>query len=173
MVDWVRTGRVAWIFEENFVPDDIIAGANLNDEDPEALKALAMKKYDPNFVEQVKPGDFFVGKDNYGYGRSHAGVSITMKALGIGGIVADTFTSGFATGAANRAYPLLLECPGISQKVSRWDLLEVDFKAGLVKNLTTEEIIQGIPTPDDFVEMIEAGGQEVLLRRYVEASRQR
>ena len=40
-------------------------------------------------------------------------------------------------------------------KVSRWDLLEVDFKSGVVKNLTTEELIQGIPTPEDMVRMIE------------------
>ena len=173
MVDWVRTGRVAWIFDENFVPDDIIAGANLNDEDPERLIAIAMKTYEPDFAEKVKPGDIFVGKDNYGYARAHVGVNVTLKALGIGGIVADSFAGEFQTRAANRAYPLVLECPGISEKVSRWDLLEVNFKTGLVKNLTKEEVIQGTPPPDDIIEMIEVGGQEPLLKRNLEASRQR
>ena len=74
---------------------------------------------------------------------------------------------------ANRAYPLVLECPGISEKVSRWDVLEVDFKNRVVKNLTREKTIEGIPTPYDLVEMIETGGQGPLLRRYVEASRRR
>jgi hypothetical protein len=56
-------------------------------------------------------------------------------------------------------------------KVSRWDLLEVDFKSGVVKNLTTEEIIQGIPTPEDMVRMIEVGGLEADVRRNLEAQK--
>ena len=36
----------------------------------------------------------------------------------------------------------------------------MDFKSGVVKNLTTEEIIQGIPTPEDMVWMIEGEGLE-------------
>jgi 3-isopropylmalate/(R)-2-methylmalate dehydratase small subunit len=171
MADWVRQGRVAWIFEENFVPDDLMGADNLTVEDPEILKGLAMKDYESGFAEKVQPGDFFVGKSNYGYARAHAGVNITMKALGIGGIIADSFTLGYPAGAANNAYPLVLTCPGISQKVSRWDLLEVDFKSGVVKNLTTEEIIQGIPTPEDMVRMIEVGGLEADVRRNLEAQK--
>ena len=54
-----------------------------------------MKDYESGFAEKVQPGDFFVGKSNYGYARAHAGVNITMKALGIGGIIADSFTLGY------------------------------------------------------------------------------
>ena len=36
MADWVRQGRVAWIFEENFVPDDLMGADNLTVEDPGA-----------------------------------------------------------------------------------------------------------------------------------------
>ena len=56
-------------------------------------------------------------------------------------------------------------------KVSRWDLLEVDFKSGAVKNLTTEELIQWIPTPEDMVRMIEVGGLEADVRRNLEAQK--
>ena len=56
-------------------------------------------------------------------------------------------------------------------KVSRWDLLEVDFKSGVVKNLTTEELIQGIPAPEDMVRMIEVGGLEADVRRNLEAQK--
>ena len=164
MVDWIRQGRVAWIFEENFVPDDLMGADNLTVEDPETLKLLAMKDYETGFSEKVQLGDFFVAKSNYGYARAHAGVNITMQALGVGGIIADSFTAGYPVGAANNAYPMVLTCPGISEKVHRWDHLEVDFKNGVVKNLTTEETIQGIPTPNDVVEMIEAGGLEADIR---------
>jgi len=47
----------------------------------------------------------------------------------------------------------------------------VDFKSGVVKNLTTEEIIQGIPTPEDMVRMIEVGGLEADVRRNLEAQK--
>ena len=69
-------------------------------------------------------------------------MNILLKTLGIGGIIADSFAENIYTRATTRAYPLVLECPGISRKVSRWDLLEVDFKTGLVKNLTEEMNLQ-------------------------------
>lgn len=168
MFNWIKTGRVAWIFDDNFVPDDMIAGANLNDEDPDRLKALVMQTYVSNFAEDVQDGDFFVGKKNYGYGRAHEGVTVVMQAMGIGGIIADSFVLEYGTRSANKGYPLILECPGISENVDRWDLLEVDFKNGTVKNLTKEQTLQGLPTPEDLAEMIELGGQEPLLRRYVQ-----
>jgi len=172
MVDWIRQGRVAWIFDENFVPDDLMGADNLTVEDPETLKKLAMKDYESGFSDKVEVGDFFVAKSNYGYARAHAGVNLTMQSLGIGGIIADSFTSGYPVGAANNAYPMVLTCPGISKKVHRWDRLEVDFKTGVVKNLTTEEVINGVPTPEDVVEKIEAGGLVSEIRKTLQGQKQ-
>ena len=69
VVDWVSTGRVAWVFEENLVPDDLLAGNNLNEEDPDRVKASCARALEPDFVQKVRPGDFFVGEDGYGYAR--------------------------------------------------------------------------------------------------------
>ena len=66
MADWVRQGRVAWIFEENFVPDDIMGADNLTVEDPEILKDLAMKDYESGFAEKVQPGTSLLEKATTG-----------------------------------------------------------------------------------------------------------
>ena len=163
MVEWIRRGRVAWIFDENFVPDRIMGADNVLLFDPEKLKQVAMRDFDPDFTSQIKPGDFFVAGKNYGYGRAHAPVNITLEAFEIGGIIADSFTHSSHDGAINNAFPMVLPCPDISKKVSRWDDLEVNFQTGEVKNLTKGETYQGQGYAPDEVEMVEAGGMVTLM----------
>ncbi|MBI4233876.1 MAG: 3-isopropylmalate dehydratase [Chloroflexi bacterium] len=165
MVNWVTRGRVAWVFEDSFVPDAIMGADNILVTDPEKLKSLAMKGFEADFVQKVKPGDFFVGGRNYGYARAHAPVSITMQALNLSGVIAESFAPGYLGSSVNNAYPLLLECPGITKKVKRWDELEADFKRGVVRNMTTGETIRGQPLPQDAVELIEAGGLLSILEK--------
>ena len=58
MVDWMRRGRVGWVFEENFVPDRIMGADSVLLFDAEKLKQVAMKDFDPDFSSVVRPGDF-------------------------------------------------------------------------------------------------------------------
>ena len=168
MVDWKRKGRVAWIFEPNFVPDRIMGADNVLLFDPEKLKQVAMKDFDENLGTQIQPGDFFVAEKNFGYGRAHAPVNITLEALGIGGIIADSFTHGWYDGAINNAFPMALQCSDVSGKVDQWDELEVDFKTGQVKNLTKGETYQGEGYAPDEIEMLEAGGVVSLMSKRIQ-----
>lgn len=162
MFEWVRRGRVAWIFPDYFDSDGIV-GSQIQVFDPERLRHLAMGEFDPNFAEKVKPGDFFVGGRRWRSG--HGPVQIAMKALGIAGVIAESFGREFPDGAANSAYPLFLPCPDITKKVNRWEELEVDFKAGLVKKLSSGEVLEGSPMPQDLVEVFEAGGLVALYEK--------
>lgn len=156
-MEWVRRGRVAWIFGDHFVPDEII-GSQIQVFDPEKLRKLAMADFEPGFADKVQPGDLFVAGRNYGYGRTHGPVIIAMKTLGIEAVIAESFARGVQRSAVNNAFPLTLACPGITKKVKRWDEVELNLKTGLVKNLTTGDFLQGPPLADDWAEIIEDGG---------------
>jgi 3-isopropylmalate/(R)-2-methylmalate dehydratase small subunit len=59
----------------------------------------------------------------------------------------------------------VIELPGIKSKVRQGDELEMDLKAGAIKNLTTGEMIKFTPYPDFLLEIIEADGLYPLLRK--------
>ena len=163
MTEWTRTGRVAWIFEDNFVPDRIMGAENILVFDPERLKTIAMKDFDSEFAASIRPGDFFVAGKNFGYGRAHAPVNIILETFQIGGIIADTFTHNYHEGAINNAFPLVLECSNISKSVNKWDTLEVNFQTGEIKNLTNGAVLQGEGYASDEIDIIEHGGLEAML----------
>lgn len=163
-MEWVKRGRVAWVFGDHFVPDNIVGGDNVLESDPDKLRKACMKDYDPDFPNQVRQGDFLVGGRNYGYGRSHASVSIALGAVGISGIIAESFARGFLKGHIYSGYPVLV-CKDIANRVQRWDELEVNFKTGEIQNLTRGEKIQGEPLSPVLVEVMEAGGHFSYLQK--------
>jgi 3-isopropylmalate/(R)-2-methylmalate dehydratase small subunit len=59
----------------------------------------------------------------------------------------------------------VIELPGIKSKVRQGDELEMELKAGIVRNLTTGEKIIFAHYPDFLLEIIEADGLYPLLRK--------
>jgi len=88
-------GKVAWIFEDNCDVDLIIGIENISQTDPELLKSVCMKSYDPDFVKYVTKGDFVVGGDNFGYGHPHPQAMQSLRLLGIAGVIAQSFAPAF------------------------------------------------------------------------------
>jgi 3-isopropylmalate/(R)-2-methylmalate dehydratase small subunit len=127
-------GRVAWIFEEdNFDIDLIIGVKNIKLTDLEELAAVTMTGHDPQFRQQVQPGDLLVGGENFGYGHPHYPAMKAMRHLGIAGVIAESFSPGFFRGEISMGFPLMA-CPGIRSRVARWDVLQVDWDAHTVRN---------------------------------------
>ena len=151
-------GRVAYIFDEiDFDIDQIVGVKNIKIQDVEELAGLAMQSYDPDFQSQVKPGDLLVGNHNFGYGHPHYPPMIAMRHLGIAGVIAESFSPGYWRGEIAMGFPQVA-CPGIVNGVERWDELEVDWAAGLVRNLTQGTGFDFEPLADADREMLEAGG---------------
>ena len=151
-------GRVAYIFDEiDFDIDQIVGVKNIKIQDVEELAGLAMQSYDPDFRSQVKPGDLLVGNHNFGYGHPHYPPMIAMRHLGIAGVIAESFSPGYWRGEIAMGFPQVA-CPGILNGAERWDELEVDWAAGVVRNVTRGTALDFEPLADADREMLEAGG---------------
>ncbi|MCZ7620820.1 MAG: 3-isopropylmalate dehydratase [Myxococcota bacterium] len=151
-------GRVAFIFEErDFDVDQIIGVKNIKIQDVSELAALAMQAYDPDFQKHVRPGDVLVGAENFGYGHPHYPPMRAMRHLGIAGVIAESFSPGYWRGEISMGFPQV-SCPGILGFVERWDDVEVDWAAGVVRNLTRKQEIAFEPLSRADRRMLEAGG---------------
>ena len=158
-------GRVAFKFEEiDFDVDQIVGVKNMKTTDIAELTKAAMQAYDPEFSSVVRPGDLLVGNHNFGYGHPHYPPMKAMRHLGIAGVIAESFSPGYWRGEISMGFPQV-SCPGILGFVQRWDELEVDWQAQLVRNLTqgTELGFEPLPTAD--LKMLEAGGLETYLKK--------
>jgi len=166
-------GRVAFVFDEvNFDVDQIVGVKNIKITDVEELAKLAMQSYDPGFAASVRPGDLLVGAGNFGYGHPHYPPMKAMRHLGIAGVIAESFSPGYWRGEISMGFPQV-SCPGILGFVHRWDEIEVDWAAGLVRNRTQGTAIAYEPLPQADAEMIEAGGLVPFLKRQSAAQSQR
>ncbi|MGQ3070290.1 MAG: 3-isopropylmalate dehydratase [Ferrovibrionaceae bacterium] len=151
-------GRVAFIFEEiDFDVDQIVGVKNIKIQDVAELAKVAMQAYDPDFAKVVQPGDLLVGNHNFGYGHPHYPPMRAMRHLGITGVVAESFSPGYWRGEISMGFPQV-SCPGILGLVERWDDIEVDWAAGVVRNLTRGREIAFEPLARADYEMLDAGG---------------
>jgi 3-isopropylmalate/(R)-2-methylmalate dehydratase small subunit len=160
-------GRVAWIFEEeNFDVDQIVGVKNIKITNVAELATLAMTSFDPDFAAKIAPGDVIVGAGNFGYGHPHYPPLRAMRHLGLAGVVAESFSPGFWRGEISMGTPLV-GCPGIVTAVRRWDEIEVDWDANLVRNHTRGVHLAMEPIARADRLMLEAGGLVPYLKREI------
>lgn len=151
-------GRVAWKFEEpDFDVDDIVGVANIKLKDPAMLAEVAMKEFDPDFATKIRQGDVLIGGENFGYGHPHYPPMIGMRHLGIGGVIAESFSPGYWRGEVAMGFPQAA-CPGILRAVSRWDEIEVDWTTNILRNLSTGAELSIEPLSEGDRMMLAHGG---------------
>lgn len=156
-MNWVRRGKI-WKFGDHVVPDTAIGWmAEMETWSPEELAKIFMTNIDPEIPKKVKTGDLIVAGRNFGYGRAHGAFWVALRTVGIAGIIAKSFATPFFRSCVNMGLPIL-ECNGITEKVTQGDELEVNFKTGEIKNLTTGENIKTAPLPKFQIQVMEAGG---------------
>ncbi len=64
----------------------------------------------------------------------------------------------------------LIPCPGILSLVRRWDVIAIDWDAGLVRNETTGKALRFDPLSAADRDMLETGGLVPYLKRAREAA---
>lgn len=163
-------GRVAFVFDEiNFDVDQIVGVKNIKITDIAELSQAAMQSYDPDFHAKVKPGDIIVGNHNFGYGHPHYPPMRALRHLGITGVVAESFSPGYWRGEISMGFPQA-SCPGVLELVERWDEVEVDWEANIIRNLTKGKSLPIEPLSFADREMLDAGGLVPYLKRPVTIS---
>jgi 3-isopropylmalate/(R)-2-methylmalate dehydratase small subunit len=147
----------AFKYGDNVDTDVIIPARYLNSSDPAELAKHAMEDIDADYVKKIKPGDVVVAGKNFGCGSSREHAPIALKASGAACVIAKTFARIFYRNALNIGFPIL-ECETAADGISAGDTVEVDFKAGVIRDKTTGAEYKAQPFPAFVSQMIEDGG---------------
>ncbi|MCM8787397.1 MAG: 3-isopropylmalate dehydratase small subunit [Candidatus Omnitrophica bacterium] len=143
-------------FGDNINTDDIIAAKYLDSQDPKFLGSKCMENIAPDFAKNVAASDIIVAGKNFGCGSSREHAPVAIKGSGIGAVVAKSFARIFFRNAINIGLPIieLDEVDLIDQN----DILEINLKAGNIKNLTKNKVYKISPFPKFLEDIIKNGG---------------
>lgn len=162
----VIEGKV-FVFDENIDTDQIYPGRYLDLTDPEDVGKHAMEGADPSFVAEFKAGDIIVASTNFGCGSSREHAVVTLKAVGIGALIADSYGRIFYRNAINLGIPVIV-CPNLRQHVSRGDTLSVDIATGKIVNLSTGQEFLAEPFSEYTMSILNNGGIKDLVKRQMQ-----
>jgi 3-isopropylmalate/(R)-2-methylmalate dehydratase small subunit len=116
-----------------------------------------MEDIDAEFVNKVRPGDFIVAGDDFGCGSSREHAVWALRKAKVAAVIAGSFARIFYRNAINCGF-LVVELPGIADKINDGDELNIDAKKGILTNLTQGANYDFTPLPDFALEIIDAGG---------------
>ncbi len=137
--------------------DEIIPARYLNTDDRAELASHCLEDLDGDFVGKVEEGDVIVAGEDFGCGSSREHAVWAIRGAGVRTVIAKTFARIFYRNAINNGF-YIIESPDALEKINDGDELEIDYKAGLIKNKTTGVDIKFKPLPDFALEIIKDGG---------------
>jgi len=137
--------------------DEIIPARYLNTDDQAELAKHCLEDLDAEFVKKVKKGDIIVAGEDFGCGSSREHAVWAIRGAGVKNVIAKSFARIFYRNAINNGF-YIIESPDALEKIKDGDEIEIDFKAGLIKNETAGIDIKFAPLPDFALEIINAGG---------------
>ena len=149
---------VAHVYKRDHVnTDEIIPARYLNTDDKAELASHCLEDLDKDFVDKVKDGDVIVAGEDFGCGSSREHAVWAIRGVGVQTVIAKSFARIFYRNAINNGF-YLIESSDAPDKINDGDELEIDFKAGSIKNKTTGMDISFNPLPDFALEIINDGG---------------
>ena len=146
----------AFKFGDNISTDHIAPGRlfHLRSNLEEFAKHV-LEDADETFASRMEKGDFVVAGNNFGLGSSREHAPQIIKIAGVRAVLAKSFARIFYRNAINIGL-LLIECD--TDGINAGDELDIDIKAGLVKNLTQGTEIKITPLPDVMIKLLDDGG---------------
>ena len=152
-----------WTFGENIDTDVIIPGRYLRTFNPQDLADHVLEGERPDFTKNVQKGDVIVADENFGCGSSREQAPVAIKTAGVDAIVAKSFARIFYRNAINIGL-LVLEAD--TDKINAGDELEVDVKAGIIKNKTQNIELTFTALPDVMIKLLNDGGLVAHLNKH-------
>ncbi len=149
---------------DNITTDHIIPGryAHLRSNLPELAKHV-LEDADPNFISRVKTGDFIVAGSNFGLGSSREHAPLVIKMAGVSAILAKSVARIFFRNAINLGLPVLI-CN--TDKINDSDELEVDLKAGTIRDVTNGNRLTFGKIPEIMLAILDEGGLIPYIKKY-------
>ena len=153
----ILKGKV-WKYGDNIDTDLIIPARYLNTSDPSELAKHCLEDLDANFANSVKKGDFIVGEENFGSGSSREHAPVSIKAAGIGAVLAKSFARIFYRNSINIGLPILELSKEYIDDIEQGDELEIDADKGIVRNITKNKEYKASQFPPFLQDIIKMGG---------------
>ncbi|MCC7045954.1 MAG: 3-isopropylmalate dehydratase [Alphaproteobacteria bacterium] len=163
----VRKGRV-WVFGDNINTDLILPSAAFR-LPRDRQHRLAFEAVRPGWVDQVREGDVIVGGANFGMGSGRP-VGAVFRACGIAAVVAESVNGLCLRNCINVGLPAL-SCRDVGPGFTDGETAEIDFRAGIVRNLSTGRSFASSGLAPELIQIIEAGGiaQSLVAEGLIEA----
>ena len=137
--------------------DEIIPARYLNTDDKAELAKHCLEDLDKDFVNKVQADDIIVAGEDFGCGSSREHAVWAIRGAGVQAVIAKSFARIFYRNAINNGF-YVIESPDGLEKINNGDELEIDYKAGLIKNKTAGIDIKFNPLPDFALQIINDGG---------------
>ncbi len=144
-------------FGDDINTDEIIPARYLHTTDKAELAAHCMEDADRQFAKRVKHGDVIVAGKNFGCGSSREHAPIAIKAAGVSCVIAESFARIFFRNSINIGLPII-ESKEAAERIRAKDVIDVDMKAGVIKNATRKEKYAIEKYPPFMQRIIKAGG---------------
>jgi 3-isopropylmalate/(R)-2-methylmalate dehydratase small subunit len=149
---------VAHVYNRDHInTDEIIPARYLNTDDRAELASHCLEDLDGDFVNKVSEGDVIVAGEDFGCGSSREHAIWAICGVGVQTVIAKSFARIFYRNAINNGF-YLIESSDAPEKINDGDELEIDFKAGTIKNKTAGIDMSFNPLPDFALEIINDGG---------------
>ena len=148
------TGKV-WVLGDDIDTDIIIPTEYLALKTIDDMKQYGFSPLRPELAGQIQKGDIIVAGKNFGCGSSREHAPQIIKIAGVGAVIAKSFARIFYRNAINIGL-LAIECD--TDGIDAGDELDLDIKAGTLKNLTKGTITAIEPLPDVMIKLLEDGG---------------
>jgi 3-isopropylmalate/(R)-2-methylmalate dehydratase small subunit len=137
--------------------DEIIPARYLNTDEEAELAQHCLEDLDVNFVKKVRAGDVVVAGDDFGCGSSREHAVWAIRGAKVQTVIARSFARIFYRNAIDCGF-YLIESAEAVEKIADGDEVEIDYKAGVIKDKTSGRKIKFQPLPEFALEIIAAGG---------------
>ena len=144
-------------FGDDIDTDIIVPATYLSTFDEKQLAKHCMEYTNPEFYDEVKPGDIVVAGKNFGCGSSREHAPIAIKVCGVSIVIAKSFARIFYRNALNIGL-YILECPDAVDGINQGDEVSVDVDTGVITNVTSGATYKAQPFPKFIQNIIECGG---------------
>ncbi len=144
-------------FGDDIDTDIIVPATYLSTFDEKQLAKHCMEYTNPEFYDEVKPGDIVVAGKNFGCGSSREHAPIAIKGCGVSIVIAKSFARIFYRNALNIGL-YILECPNAVDGINQGDEVSVDVDTGVITNVTSGATYKAQPFPKFIQNIIECGG---------------
>lgn len=135
--------------------DGMVAGRYLPLSDPKDIAKHIFEDVDPGFRTRVKPGDVLVAGRNFGSGSGREHAPLGLIGLGVGCIVAESFSRTFFRMAVDLGLQTVT-CPEAAAAAKDGDVARVDTTTGDVQ--IGSQHFKCEPLPAFIREIVDQGG---------------